>query len=95
MEICLIRNNMSRNDNFVGGEIKTGSLCDQRSIRGKHIWWTWVPVYKQLWRRDWDSTCKCSYEGATSWMATLGLVTLIALLGRRFSLYVVVWSAST
>jgi hypothetical protein len=98
-EMCLIRNNVLEDEDVGGGEIKTliafvisgvykentsgGFGCSYLSDFGGEIGIAGT------------NTRKCSYERVIPWRETYQLVTLIALVGRRFSRYVVVWSPFT
>jgi hypothetical protein len=91
---------VSGDDNVVGGEIKTpitfvvsgvseentsgGPRCQFVSGFGGEIRIAGTTEHAQL-----------LIGGATPWRAKYGLVVLIALVGRRFSRYVAVWSPST
>jgi hypothetical protein len=89
-----------RDDDVGGGEIKTtitfmvsgvseentfgGPRCQFVGGFGKEIRIAGTTEYTQV-----------LIGGATPWRVKYGLVVLIALVGRRFSRYVTVWSPST
>jgi hypothetical protein len=99
-KICLIKNNVSGDDNVVGGEIKTlitfvvSGVSEENTSGGPGC--QFVSGFDGKIRiASTTEHAQVLIGGGDSVGAKYGLVVLIALVGRRFSGYVVVWSPST
>jgi hypothetical protein len=63
-EDCLIKNNMSGDDDVVGGEIETPITFVISGVSKEDTEWTGGPICGQLVRRGWDSKYSRTHASA-------------------------------